>query len=131
MHDPSWQGQPIFGAQPRVKAPEQACSGIYFGDILRYAVSGMKDVVFECPKCNQLLEAPEDMVEMYVECPNCGKVIQVPSGSPAKPAAAKAAPEDKQESEADDKSSTIRIELPPDLGIPKPPKRKITIRRNT
>lgn len=75
------------------------------------------------------------MVNLFVECPKCDTVIKVPpSGSGAATSTTKkrefTPPPEKTTSSSDKLlSSTIRIDLPPNLGIPQTPKRRITIRR--
>jgi hypothetical protein len=41
----------------------------------------MPDIHFDCPICNQSLEAPEDLANQLIDCPTCKTAIQVPSGS--------------------------------------------------
>lgn len=90
------------------------------------------DVVFTCPKCGQWLEAPVSMEGLFVECPKCETVIKVPNARErAAPPPPKPQPDLTPPPEESLKSSTIRIELPPNLGVPQTPKRRITIRRNT
>jgi len=92
-----------------------------------------KDVVFECTHCHQWLEAPPDMANLFVECPKCETVIKVPSSSSVVPTSKKREftppPESIPSSGNEQLSSTIRIDLPPNLGIPQTPKRRLTIRR--
>lgn len=38
----------------------------------------MSDVKFNCPQCNQHLEAPEDMLGQLIDCPSCNQPIEVP-----------------------------------------------------
>ncbi len=38
----------------------------------------MSDVKFNCPQCNQHLEAPEDMLGQLIDCPLCNQPIEVP-----------------------------------------------------
>ena len=38
----------------------------------------MADIKFNCPQCNQSLEAPEDMAGMSLDCPACQKAITIP-----------------------------------------------------
>lgn len=38
----------------------------------------MHDIHFECPKCGQTLEAPEESANELIECPTCKETIQVP-----------------------------------------------------
>ncbi len=38
----------------------------------------MSDFKFNCPHCNQSLEASDDMSGLLVECPSCAKTIEVP-----------------------------------------------------
>jgi len=97
-----------------------------------------KDVEFQCPDCRQWLEAPTDMAGLFVECPKCDAVIKVPAKSgdvvessgggrrtpPAAPSKEPAASDEM-------KGSTIRINLPPNLGIPDAPKRRFVIRRKS
>ena len=54
----------------------------------------MPDIHFECPKCKQTLDAPEELATQLIECPTCKATIEVPVRSrhkePPKPAAAPA-----------------------------------------
>jgi predicted nucleic acid-binding Zn-ribbon protein len=89
-------------------------------------------MIFKCRDCGQLLEADRGMAGLMVECPKCGSVIHVPdTNDAAVPAAADqtAAHVPDAAEEQRRKSETIRIELPPNLGIPEAPRRRITIRR--
>ncbi len=45
----------------------------------------MPDITFECPHCQQSLEAPEDMAGETIACPACEQPIQLPQaeGEPA------------------------------------------------
>jgi hypothetical protein len=89
------------------------------------------DKVFKCPQCSQWLEAPGDMVGLFVECPKCEAIIKVPASGdepaetadPGKPLAPTT------DHAASEKGSTIRIQLPPNLGIPPAPKRRLILRR--
>ncbi len=38
----------------------------------------MSDFAFNCPHCNQHIEAPEDMLGKQIECPDCNGTIQLP-----------------------------------------------------
>ena len=38
----------------------------------------MSELKFNCPHCNQLLEAPEEMFGKTNECPSCSGQIQIP-----------------------------------------------------
>jgi hypothetical protein len=38
----------------------------------------MADIKFNCPHCEQSLEAPEDMLADVVDCPSCNTRIQIP-----------------------------------------------------
>ncbi len=40
---------------------------------------------FNCPSCNQPLEADDNMLGMELECPSCGKTLKVPSKSTLHP----------------------------------------------
>lgn len=88
----------------------------------------MVDINFDCPQCGQNLDAPEDMVGLFIECPACTKVVQVP-----KPAAdtefRPAPPRPTEDGDEGEKSSTIRIQLPPGLGVPEKRQRRIVIKR--
>ncbi len=39
----------------------------------------MSDITFNCPECNQELEAPVEMAGETVECPNCNQPMIVPA----------------------------------------------------
>ncbi|MGA2029591.1 MAG: hypothetical protein ABSG87_05935 [Verrucomicrobiota bacterium] len=49
----------------------------------------MPDIHFECPKCKQPIDAPEEIAAQLVNCPTCNEVIEVPVRSrqvePVKP----------------------------------------------
>ncbi len=46
----------------------------------------MPDIHFECPKCKQTLNAPEELATQLIECPTCKDTIEVPARSqPTKP----------------------------------------------
>ena len=46
----------------------------------------MADISFECPKCNQPLDAPQELATQFIECATCKEVIEVPARSePTKP----------------------------------------------
>ena len=97
----------------------------------------MSDINFDCPQCGQNLEAPDTMAGLFIECPACSKVIKVPrehevvekretttfTPPPPRPA------EDGDTGE--EKGSTMRISLPPNLGVPQPKQRRIFIRRQS
>jgi hypothetical protein len=38
----------------------------------------MPDIHFACPKCNQTIDAPEELANQLTECPTCKEVIEVP-----------------------------------------------------
>jgi DNA-directed RNA polymerase subunit RPC12/RpoP len=44
----------------------------------------MPDIKFNCPDCDQHLEAPDDMGGEQIECPSCGWTITVPGVGPRK-----------------------------------------------
>lgn len=54
----------------------------------------MSDFKFNCPHCEQSLEAPEDMLGQTIECPSCNGSIQLPKPEP-KPAPPRPAPKKK------------------------------------
>ena len=41
----------------------------------------MSDLKFNCPHCNQSLEAPEDLLGKTIDCPSCNGSISVPTRS--------------------------------------------------
>lgn len=93
----------------------------------------MTDINFDCPHCAQNLEAPRDMAGLFIECPTCQKVIKVPAPGAKVPGTGKAEPTAFKPAPPrpaqEDKSSTMRIELPPGLGVPETPQRRIVFRR--
>jgi hypothetical protein len=38
----------------------------------------MPDIHFECPKCGQTIDAPQEMAAQLVDCPACKETIEVP-----------------------------------------------------
>jgi len=38
----------------------------------------MPDIHFACPKCNQPIDAPEELANQLTECPTCKETIEVP-----------------------------------------------------
>jgi hypothetical protein len=38
----------------------------------------MPDIHFECPKCAQTIDAPEELATQLIECPTCKETIEVP-----------------------------------------------------
>ena len=38
----------------------------------------MPDIHFECPKCGQSIDAPEELAAQLVDCPACKETIEVP-----------------------------------------------------
>ena len=97
----------------------------------------MADINFDCPLCSQNLDAPDDMAGLFIECPACMKIIKVPSPTAqiktaAPPRRPPPPPEltPQEKAEQDQKSSTIPIKLPPNLGVPERQHRKIIIKRS-
>ncbi len=87
----------------------------------------MADVNFDCPRCGQNLDAPEQMAGMTILCPSCKQEMAVPAVLAPPPP-----PPGPVSEEAVDalKGSTVRLELPPDFELPAEPKRRIiTIKR--
>lgn len=41
----------------------------------------MSDIHFECAKCGQPIDAPEDLASQLIECPTCKETINVPARS--------------------------------------------------
>lgn len=93
------------------------------------------DINFDCPKCGQNLEAPRDMAGLFVECPTCAAIIRVPTPTErVSSVVADSGPSEKPTFVApppgpEDKSSTMRIDLPPEYRLPPPPPRRLIIRR--
>ncbi|HZL78242.1 MAG TPA: hypothetical protein VFC17_05265 [Candidatus Limnocylindrales bacterium] len=46
----------------------------------------MPNINFECPKCKQTLDAPEELATQLIECPICKETIEVPVRSQRKEA---------------------------------------------
>jgi len=42
----------------------------------------MSDLTFNCPHCQQRIEAPDEMAGMLAQCPTCQKDLQVPASTP-------------------------------------------------
>ncbi|HTR41497.1 MAG TPA: hypothetical protein VMH87_07765 [Pseudomonadales bacterium] len=38
----------------------------------------MSDIHFDCPKCSQAIDAPQEMAAQLIDCPSCKEVIEVP-----------------------------------------------------
>lgn len=96
----------------------------------------MSDINFDCPKCGQNLDAPPDLAGLFIECPSCNTIIKVPPApGAAAPGAAEAAARRNELRPApppvssDEKGSTMRIDLPPEVQLPPTPHRKIIIKR--
>ena len=48
----------------------------------------MPDIHFDCPKCSQTIDAPEELATQLIDCPTCKETIEVPVRShPSKPPA--------------------------------------------
>ena len=45
----------------------------------------MPDIHFACPKCNQPIDAPEELANQLTECPTCKETIEVPVRSLTQP----------------------------------------------
>ncbi|MFH0908499.1 MAG: hypothetical protein V1929_07040 [bacterium] len=96
------------------------------------------DINFDCPLCGQNLDAPDDMIGLFIECPGCEKIIKVPSPSAQQKASAlpqrkqppRPEPTPQAKATENEKSSTIPLNLPPNLGVPPTPQRKIIIKRS-
>lgn len=66
----------------------------------------MPDIHFECPKCSQALDAPEELATQLIDCPACKETIEVPLRSqraeppkPPKPASTSPPPAPPQASQ--------------------------------
>jgi hypothetical protein len=44
-------------------------------------VPRMPDIRFDCPTCNQSLEAPEELANQLIDCPTCKATIEIPARS--------------------------------------------------
>ena len=53
----------------------------------------MPDIHFDCPKCKQTLDAPEELAAQLIECPTCKETIEVPVRSQRKEVPKPPAPE--------------------------------------
>lgn len=89
----------------------------------------MVDLNFDCPQCGQNLAAPEDMIGLFIECPACAKVIQVPKPVVAETDFKPPPPRPAEDGGESEKASTIRIQLPPGLGLPEKRQRRVIIKR--
>lgn len=102
----------------------------------------MADINFDCPFCDQNIDAPEQAQGRRVHCPGCGQVIRVPEPAgprvPIKIRNEKKAPPGSGINVGapaprpdEDKSTTTKIELPPveDLPPQPPTGRTIFIKR--
>jgi DNA-directed RNA polymerase subunit RPC12/RpoP len=85
---------------------------------------------WDCLECGQNLDADDDLAGLEIECPSCGKTIVIPQsgGPPAGESAPSDAGSDSGDQE-DQKSSTIRLDLPSDAQVPKPHQRVIKFKR--
>ncbi len=87
--------------------------------------------IFGCPICGHQVEAPVELVGVQAECPDCESQITVP-----KPAWMVEKEKENfpptilmEESFDDQKSKTIKIELPEEVELRMPTKRRIVIKR--
>jgi phage FluMu protein Com len=80
----------------------------------------MPDINFDCPFCNQNMEAPLKMAGMKILCPGCRTILQIPWPSEVE--------EQRREQE---KVATVPINVK-DLGglPPDPEKRRVIIKRD-
>jgi ribosomal protein L37AE/L43A/nitrate reductase NapE component len=74
----------------------------------------MPDIHFECPKCKQTLDAPEELATQLIECPTCKKTIEVPARSQRK--------EVPKPPEPLKPTTTPTPPAPPAVPVPIPPK---------
>ncbi len=56
----------------------------------------MSDFKFNCPHCNQSLEAPEEMLGQQINCPSCNGVIELPAPTAKKQSAPPPPPQQPQ-----------------------------------
>jgi len=66
----------------------------------------MSDFKFNCPHCNQSLEAPEDMLGEAIECPACNGSIQIPARQPAPPPPPRTTPPEAPDIDFDSDAAT-------------------------
>ncbi len=97
----------------------------------------MPDINFDCPFCQQNLDAPDDMAGMSIECPACGKSIRIPApvqihypikktlgpqpansprifASKNQPPIGGVADEAPQDDDDDLRAKTVKIDIPPE-----------------
>jgi len=90
----------------------------------------MSEIEFTCNQCRQWLSAPSRTAGLLVECPACHSVMAVPERQDTVTIETPV-PENDAPAQSG-KSATVRIELPPNLGLPPAaPPRRIVIRRKT
>ena len=53
----------------------------------------MSDISFNCPKCQQSLEAPQEYANQDIECPACQQQITVPGPGPVQAPVSKPVPQ--------------------------------------
>lgn len=100
----------------------------------------MADINFDCPHCEQNMDAPQHMAGWSLDCPSCGKKIRIPSpegGPVADPVDLSASPDkastgiiDEELDEDMKKGSTVRIEVPAEFLMPEPHQRIVKIKRS-
>ncbi len=97
----------------------------------------MSEINFDCPHCQQNLDAPEDMAGWTIECPSCGEKIKIPIPPGVESSAPVPAPDEKattgiiEDPNADNaqKESTVRIDIPEEYRRPEPSQRIVRIKR--
>jgi hypothetical protein len=77
-----------YGYEWRNKAPVMQSEGGRFLGVRSpqgQAESREGTVKFNCPACDQSIEAPEDAVGQEVNCPTCQRTFTVPASNPTRP----------------------------------------------
>jgi endogenous inhibitor of DNA gyrase (YacG/DUF329 family) len=95
-----------------------------------------ENFIFNCPECGNAVEAPIEAAGVEADCPECGKPITIPMPTPTTEEAPEVAaappppPPPPVSPSEDDKSKTMRLELPDLDDLRMPVRRNITIKRN-
>ncbi len=92
----------------------------------------MSQINFDCVFCGQNMDAPEEMAGQEIECPQCGKLIRVAQAEETSSAipASDAHIDSPEPSMEDQKSATVRIDLPKGVRQAPHSSRVVTIKRS-
>ena len=52
------------------------CGSVFI--VRRQQHTTMSDIHFDCPKCSQTIDAPQEMAAQLINCPACKETIEVP-----------------------------------------------------